>query len=138
NAAPHDAVKDVAGGAAEDEGEAPEGPAVELLGTPKHGADEDDGGEREDDQERGAPLAGGVVEDAKGDAAVFGVDNVEEAGDDVQGVHGGDVSLDDPLGEAVEDNDAEGDGEGFEAEVRHGGAPHPLPYGRGSDRDVHG
>ena len=48
--APHDAVEDIAGGAAENQREAPERRAVEPLGVPEHGGDKDHGGAGEDDQ----------------------------------------------------------------------------------------
>ena len=83
----HDAVEHVARRAAEDQRQAPQRVAVELvarstasrspIATRRH---------RGDHQQRGAPFRSGIVEDAERHAAILGVDDVEEAGDHVCGV----------------------------------------------------
>jgi hypothetical protein len=59
----------------------------------------------------------------KGDAAILGMDDVEEAGDDAVDVEGGDVFFDEGFGGAIEGEDDGGEGVGFEASVNHLGSP---------------
>ena len=73
-----------------------------FSGRPQQDADEDHRRRRQHDQRDGAPLAGGIVEDAERHAAVLRVDDIEEARDHLDGIHWRDAALHDPLGEAVE------------------------------------
>ena len=67
--------------------------------------------QRERNQHCRLPVRGGVGEEAEGGACVFGMSQLEEAGDDLDVLVHRDVSGDEAFSQAVEEEDGEGDEE---------------------------
>src|SRR5687767_3840945 len=95
-------VEDVPRSAAQNQREAPKREAIETLGVPQHDAHQRDRGQRRQHEQGGTPLGSGIVEDAEGDTAIFGMDDIEKSWNDFVGIEKRNAGFDDHLGRAIE------------------------------------
>ena len=111
----NNAIVEISEGSAEDTGQTDPQHQVGCAGAgrlPKQHRYEYEHAGRKSDEEEAPPGSGGIGEQTKRDARIFRVDDVEETGDDAEGLLRANVAFNDPFGEAVQKKNGSGEGEG--------------------------